>query len=98
MAPILISEDWYESLPDDLQKILKDTMEQAAQNERDLMDEYYEDYMTEIEKTTQVTTLTDEQRLAFRDACSSVYDWFYEKYPELNAEELVDYVNSMDVK
>ncbi len=98
MAPILISEDWYESLPDDLQKILKDTMEQAAQNERDMMDEYYEDYMTEVEKTTQITTLTDEQRLAFREACSSVYDWFYEKYPELNAEELVAYVNSMDVE
>lgn len=98
MAPILVSEEWYQSLPEDLQKILKEEMEQAATRERQLMDEYYEDYMAEIEKTSEITYLTDDQRLAFRDACSSVYDWFYNKYPELNAEELVDYVTNMDTK
>ncbi len=98
MAPILVSEEWYKSLPDDLQKLLKEYMEKAAEEERELMDEYYEDYMAQIEKTSEITYLTDEQRLAFREACSSVYDWFYDKYPELNAQELVEYVTSMDTE
>ncbi|MDQ0339363.1 C4-dicarboxylate-binding protein DctP [Caldalkalibacillus uzonensis] len=75
----LISENFYQQLPDDLKQILEEVAkevtewqwEQAAANE--------EKYMEELKASgIQITELTPENREAFIQATRSVYDEFME--------------------
>ena len=90
MAPILVSEEWYQSLPDDLKKIFDEAVVNCVERERSLMDENTEsDYKT-IATTCEVTRLTDDQRAAFKDSCNSVYDWFNGVYTDIDLQSYID--------
>ena len=43
----------------------------------------------EMKKTMDVTILTDDQRAAFKDACSSVYDWYRSEYPQYDLDAIM---------
>ncbi|MDR1796695.1 MAG: TRAP transporter substrate-binding protein [Clostridiales Family XIII bacterium] len=87
VAPLMVSEQFYQSLPEDLREIFVDSF-------KEVMDEQYELGVAEVEdhlKTMEdygceVTRLTDDQRAAFKDAVQPVYDWFKTEYPDLDLD------------
>lgn len=88
IAPILVSEEFYQSLPDDLKTILTDCIAEAVADER-------ADYVVngkteeeEIGKYCEITHLTDEQRAAFKEACQPVYDWYRTAYTDIDLDAI----------
>lgn len=90
MAPVMVSEEWYQSLPDDLRQIFDDVLAETITYQRQLMEDSVKTDMESISTTCEVTTLTDEQRQVFKDACQPVYDWFAAQYPDLDLQSYVE--------
>lgn len=90
MVPVLVSEEWYQSLPEDLRQIFVEVLEETVAYERELMESYEESDLETIATSCEVTELTDEQRQVFKDACQPVYDWFETQYPELDLQRYLD--------
>lgn len=93
MAPILVSEKFYQSLPDDLKEILNTCIAEAVKKERDA---YQGQEIEEIKKFCEVTNLTDEERAAFREACASVYDWYAGTYKDIDLDAILSEVESTE--
>lgn len=87
---IFISEAFYKSLPEDLQKIVVQAAQEAVAKERQDYADKLDSYLEEMKKTMNVTTLTDDQRAAFKEACSPVYDWYKKSYPNYNLDAIMD--------
>ena len=85
MAPILISEEYYQSLPDDLKKILTDCIAEAVEKERAA---YQGAELEEIKQYCEITNLTDQEREAFKEACASVYDWYAGAYSDIDFDAI----------
>lgn len=94
VAPVMVSDEWYQSLPDDLRQIFDETLAEAIEYERQLTEEGVEADMEVISSTCEVTLLTDEQRAVFKEACQPVYDWFETQYTELNLQDYIDAANA----
>jgi C4-dicarboxylate-binding protein DctP len=79
---VVVNEDFYNSLPADLQKIFDQAMaiSQTAQRENSIMREASD--MEFLGKAMTITYLTDAERLAFRDKMQPVYNWFETSYPD----------------
>ncbi len=78
---ISVSEVWFNELPEDLQAIVVESLEEHAQ----FMNEHYADYDEEfyaklIADGAEITYLTDEQRAAFRDIALPYLDEYIEKF------------------
>lgn len=86
---IFISESFYQSLPEDLQQIVLQAAQEAVEMERQAYADMLDSYLAEMEKTMTVTILTDEQRAAFKEACSSVYDWYRTEYPQYDVDAIM---------
>ncbi|MCR4629811.1 MAG: TRAP transporter substrate-binding protein [Clostridium sp.] len=86
---IFISEDFYQSLPEDLQKVVVQAAQEAVAKERQDYADKLDSYLEEMKKTMDVTILTDEQRKTFKDACASVYDWYRETYPNYDIDAIM---------
>lgn len=94
-APILISEEYWKSIPADLQVVLQDWLDswvtdynyEVLNNEKAAEDS--------ISDHTEITRLTDEQRLAFREVCAPVYDWFAETYTDVDLDEVQEIINGL---
>ena len=91
---LLISDDFYQSLPADLQQILREVAmevsewqwEQAAQDEAK--------YLENLRNTNiEIIELTDEEKQMFMDATSSVYDEFEQNVE--GARELLDAIRAI---
>lgn len=82
----IISKDYFESLPDDLQKILEDATYTLNERHRELNQEYEEEGLKELEETMEVNELTQEQKELFKKATQPVFD----EYAEDIGEELVE--------
>lgn len=95
VAPILVSEEFYQSLPDDLKEILVKCMREAAESEREMVVEQADTNLKEIAKTCKITKLTDEERAAFREKCEPVYDWFQKEYPDTDLDELQEVIDNL---
>ncbi|MCM3760944.1 TRAP transporter substrate-binding protein [Alkalihalobacillus oceani] len=73
----IMNKDFYESLPADLQELVREAMEYANDEQRLLMQAEEESYISELEELgTEVVHLTDEEIEALRQATLPVYDEF----------------------
>ncbi|MGM0437933.1 MAG: TRAP transporter substrate-binding protein [Bacillota bacterium] len=87
---IMVSQDWFEGLPADIQKVI----EQAVRDGRDVCEEQImeneEKYLEEMRDSgIEVIELTEEQRDEFIEKSEAVKEFYIEKYGE-EAEELVN--------
>ena len=96
MAPVLVSEQFYQSLPDDLKTILSDCIAEAVANERADYVVNGEAEEAEIAKYCEITHLTDDERAAFKDACSSVYDWYRTAYTDIDLDAIMADIAAID--
>ncbi|MFC7399298.1 C4-dicarboxylate TRAP transporter substrate-binding protein [Chelatococcus sp. GCM10030263] len=71
--PVIMSETYFKSLPPDIQKIILDEANKAADYMSKLKKEE-ETQMIELYKKAGVTVITDVDRQAFKDATKVVYD------------------------
>lgn len=86
---IFISEAFYKGLPEDLQKIVVQAAQEAVAKERQDYADKLDSYLEEMKKTMNVTILTDDQRAAFKEACSPVYDWYRKSYPDYDLDAIM---------
>lgn len=86
---IFISEDFWKSLPQDLQQIIQQAADEAIAKERQEYVDKQDSYLEEMKKTVEVTILTDEQRAAFKEACKPVYDWYRGAYPQYDLDAIM---------
>lgn len=90
MCPILVSEQWYQSLPEDLRQTLVDIWTEYMDIEREQIVANTEGELETISENLELTRLTDEQRQAFKAACEPVYEWFEEEYPNVDLQSYRD--------
>jgi TRAP-type C4-dicarboxylate transport system substrate-binding protein len=76
----VVNEDFYNSLPADLQKIFDQAMatSQTAQRENSIAREAAD--MKFLGEHMTITYLTDAERALFREKMQPVYQWFETKY------------------
>lgn len=76
-----INDDFYQNLPDDIRDIVDKAAAEATELERQLSIDNEASYIKTIEdQGVQLTRLTDEQRQAFKDKCTGIYDFFRANY------------------
>ncbi len=81
---LLISEKFWDKLPEDLQKVVKEAALEAKDHNRKLNREMNAKYLEELKKVMNVTILTPDQKAAFQAAVQPVYDQFSDEIgPEL---------------
>lgn len=77
--PLMVHLDWYEKLPEDLQKIFdevaRETMLMSDQRNRDKEQEYIQ----MLDKILEVNVLTGDQLKPFQEAVQPVYEYFVSK-------------------
>ncbi|MBQ4426062.1 MAG: TRAP transporter substrate-binding protein [Lachnospiraceae bacterium] len=86
---IFISEEFWKTLPEDLQKALQQAVDEAVAKERQEYLNKLDSYLTEMKKTMEVTILTDAQRQAFKDACQPVYDWYRGEFSQYDIDAIM---------
>ncbi|RAZ69807.1 DctP family TRAP transporter solute-binding subunit [Planococcus maitriensis] len=84
---LLMNDDFYNSLPEDLQELLMEASEEFRDQQRELAQQQDTEFMEQLEaEGMQINDLTDEQRDAFREAAAPVY----EKYEGQIGADLID--------
>ncbi|NMH70494.1 DctP family TRAP transporter solute-binding subunit [Bacillus sp. RO3] len=84
---LLMNNDFYNELPEDLQKLITEASEEYRDEQRGLAQKQDVEFLDKLkENGMEVNDLTKEQRDAFREAASSVYD----KYVPKIGEDLVN--------
>jgi len=92
IAPIMVSEEYWQSLPADIQQIIADCMAEAVIEERGDYDVTGAADLEAIGELCEVTLLSEEQRLEFQKACEPVYDWYREAYPQYDLDAILEEV------
>ena len=84
-----INNEFYESLPSDVQECVDGAAEESATYNREIAADLNEEAKQTVvdAKTTQITELTDQQRQAFKDA---VVPSVWEQYADVIGQDLVD--------
>ncbi|MGM0897821.1 MAG: DctP family TRAP transporter solute-binding subunit [Bacillota bacterium] len=84
---LLMNDDFYNELPEDLQQLLTEASEEFREQQRELAQQQDSEFLEQLEaEGMQINDLTDEQRDAFREAAAPVY----EKYEGQIGEDLID--------
>lgn len=86
---IFISEQFYRSLPEDLQQIVVQAVQEAVDKERQDYADKLDSYLEEMKTTMEVTILTDAQRGVFKESCRPVYDWYRQAYPDYDLDAIM---------
>jgi tripartite ATP-independent transporter DctP family solute receptor len=74
---LLANLDWYNSLPDDLKKVIDDASVEYRDYQRQLATQQDDEFLGKLKEAgMQVNELTSEQKDAFIEASKSVYDQF----------------------
>lgn len=89
-ACLFINNDFFNSLPADLQDIVQKAADNTVDYQRQLCTEQDEEYLEELKKVMEVYELTPEEKQVFIDKAQVVYDEFINK----NGSELVDLAKS----
>ena len=83
---LLMNNDFYNSLPDDLQELVQTASEEYRTEQREIAQKQDVEFLKRLqEEGMKVNELTEEQRNEFKDATQSVYD----KYVTEIGEDLV---------
>ncbi|TMW72259.1 TRAP transporter substrate-binding protein [Alteribacter natronophilus] len=82
---LIVSEQVYESMPEDLQQILRETAEEGAIIEREIVQRMEDDFITELEEEG-MEVVHDVDLEAFIDAVQPVYD----EYADVFGQDLID--------
>ncbi len=86
-AILLANNDFYNSLPDDLQALVMEASEEFRDDQRELAQQQDVEFMEKLEaEGMQINDLTVEQRDEFRQAAQSVY----KKYEDQIGKDLID--------
>lgn len=81
---LMISKKFYDKLPADLQKVVRDAALLAKEHNRKLNRKMNAEYLEELKGKMNVTILNDDQRTAFQEAVQPVYEQFADEIgPEL---------------
>lgn len=84
---LLMNDDFYNGLPEDLQELLMEASEEFRDQQRELAQQQDTEFMDQlVAEGMQINDLTDEQRDAFREAAAPVY----EKYEGQIGKDLID--------
>lgn len=74
---VLINQDYFNSLPEDLQGIVKTGAEKFRDEQRIINGKQEEEFMVQLkENGMEINTITDEEKALFVEATNSVYDEF----------------------
>ncbi|WP_219417858.1 DctP family TRAP transporter solute-binding subunit [Pseudonocardia nigra] len=86
---LVINNEFFESMPADLQEIVQASADEASTYNREVAAQLNEEARTTIEQagTTTILDLTDEERQAFRDA---VVPSVWQQYADVIGPELID--------
>jgi len=84
----LINQDFFDSLPEDLQSVLEDATYKLNERHRELNQEYENEWLAELEANMEVNELTLEQKEVFREKLQPIFD----KYTEEIDDDLVELV------
>lgn len=92
--PLIVNAEFWDGLPDDIRTELDQIVEEVTAQEVEWTNELNEESKQKIvdEGSTQITTLTDEERQAFIDKLEPVY----KKYEEILGKEFMDYARSLE--
>lgn len=84
---LLVNDDFYNSLPEDLQELLMEASEEFRTEQRELAQQQDTEFLDLlVAEGMQVNDLTPEQRNAFREAAEPVYT----KYEDQIGRDLID--------
>ena len=87
LGPVMVSEAFYQSLPDDLRTIFMETFNQIIAEEHEIGKAAIDADIAAMENNgVMVTRLTDAERRAFRESVEPVYDWFRGQYPSIDLD------------
>jgi tripartite ATP-independent transporter DctP family solute receptor len=86
LGPVVVSEQFYQSLPEDLRAIFLECFENTADQQHEIGKADVEKDIETIGTKCEITRLTDEQRAAFKAKVQPVYDWFASEYPDLDVD------------
>ncbi|MFC3041793.1 DctP family TRAP transporter solute-binding subunit [Virgibacillus xinjiangensis] len=88
---LLMNNDFYQSLPEDLQKLVMEAAEEFREEQRELAQQQDTEFLEDLkENGMEVNELTEEQRQEFIDAVQPVY----EKYEEEIGQDLIEQAQS----
>ena len=91
----LMSKDWFDGLPDDIQTIIIDSAKETALYEREETATQEEDFIQTIKDSgTEVYELTPEQKQAFQDQTKSVHDKFTDEIGQDLLDKTYEIVNN----
>lgn len=84
---LLANNDFFNSLPEDLQELVTEAAEEFRTEQRELAQQQDAEFLEQLEEAgMQINDLTDEQREEFREAAESVYT----KYEDQIGRDLID--------
>ncbi|WP_416147073.1 TRAP transporter substrate-binding protein DctP [Salipaludibacillus sp. HK11] len=93
VAMTVVNTDFYNGLPENVQALIDETVEEMRQVGYDLQDELNEEFLTVIdedtENPTEVYHLSEEEREAFRELALPVRDFFRDNNGE-DAGQILD--------
>jgi C4-dicarboxylate-binding protein DctP len=74
---VVVNKNFFASLPEKYQQLLKDATGKSAKYQLDLIEQRDKTFLETIKNSgVTVSSLTPEQTLAFQQAVQPVYDWF----------------------
>jgi tripartite ATP-independent transporter DctP family solute receptor len=85
-----INPDFYDELPEDIQKAVEETVAQLSEESLNIQEERNETALESIKSQSHIafTALDDEERAAFREASEPVFEIYKEEVGETGAEIL----------
>jgi C4-dicarboxylate-binding protein DctP len=89
-ACFFVNNDFFNKLPEDLQKIVQEAADKAKDYQRQLCTQQDDEYLVELEKVMEVYELTPEEKQAFVDKAAAVYEEFEKKH----GSELIELAQS----
>ncbi|BES70528.1 hypothetical protein RE428_15460 [Marinobacter nanhaiticus D15-8W] len=96
IATVIANDEWYANLPDDQRQWVDETRDEMVDFIYEKQAQFNQERLEKIKNNsdTEVITLSDEERQAFREASMGVRDTYVEQAGE-NGQKLLDTVTSM---
>lgn len=94
--PLIMSQKTWDSLSAEDQAAVTKCAEEAKKYEREITQTADEDYEKKIADSgkSQIITLTDDERSAFRKACQPIYDKYASKIGQSKIDEIASMANN----